>query len=523
MQRKIFAAIILFFFQMNVGFAQNDQSMYKNSAYDIMKIANNSFDNGDYAGALPLYKNAYNEDKNDPKIELRFGICLVNTERNCLKGIKHLKNTLQYGNFIANYHIAKGFHFLLQADSAINYYEIFKKSATNYEIKKYDIDRSISNALVMKEMINNKTDIEITNPGTSINSENPEYAPVINAIGTSIYYTSRRSDTKGGGKDVGDRYFEDIYSSQFDNKEWDVAVNAGSPINSKEHDAVVAISADGSFMILYRTDIYTGEGDLYFSEKKGTEWTVPVKLGMNINSPSDESSASISLDMQTLYFSSNRNGGYGGMDLYKSTRKKSGVWGAAQNLGPKINTTYDEDSPFIYADGKTLYFSSKGNEKNMGGFDIFKSKLNDSDTWSEPANLGYPVNSPSDDLFFVLSADGKQGFFSSSRKGTLGFQDIFIANLKSDSSNLTLFKGTVLDDQEKPLKAKIIVYEKNTGTVVGRYNSNEENGDFLVVFSSHKEFKIQFNYSNLQSIEIIPATESFKFRLIDKEIKLTNY
>src|SRR5690606_258080 len=138
----------------------------------------------------------------------------------------------------------------------------------------------------------------------------------------------------------------------------------------------------------------------------------------------NESYASITPNDKVIYFSSNRDGGFGGKDIYKIERLPNGSWSKAVNLGSTVNTPYDDDAPFIHSDGRTLFFSSQGHQ-NMGGFDIFKTKLNDNGEWTTPENIGFPINTVNDDIYFVLAADGKTGYYSSSQQGGFGGQDIY--------------------------------------------------------------------------------------------------
>lgn len=272
------------------------------------------------------------------------------------------------------------------------------------------------------------TNAKVENIGKTINSKYADYAPVISADESILIFTSRRKGTTGRNKDNDDNlFYEDIYISKRKNDKWEKPRNIGKNINTKYHEASIALSPDGTQLFIYQDE---NNGDIYVSELKDREkndWGKPQKLGDPINTKHREPSVSISEDGNTLYFSSNRPGGFGGLDLYKVEKNQKGKWGEPINLGPAVNTAQDEDAPFIHYDSRTLYFSSRGHH-SMGGFDIyFTEEINGK--WTKPVNLGYPINTPGDDTHFVLSADYKRGYYASAKKDSEGDKDIYIIRM----------------------------------------------------------------------------------------------
>jgi hypothetical protein len=172
---------------------------------------------------------------------------------------------------------------------------------------------------------------------------------------------------------------------------WSNATNAGIPLNTYVQDATVGLSPDGESMIIYRTAAGLVSGDLFETRKQDGLWQVPALMTDQINSAAHEPSASIAPDGHEIYFTSDRPGGFGGRDLYRIRRLPNGEWSMPLNLGPTVNTPYDEDAPFLHSDGVTLFFSSTGHN-TMGGYDIFKTQCIDPDMngWTEPENMGYP-------------------------------------------------------------------------------------------------------------------------------------
>src|SRR5690606_24474694 len=221
------------------------------------------------------------------------------------------------------------------------------------------------------------------------------------------------------------------------------------PINNAYHNSNLAISADVSTLFLFNDE---GNGDIYFSDLIDGKWSVPQPLPGIINSSFQEKSITISSDEKTLYFSSDRPGGYGGLDIYKATLDSKGDWSNVKNLGPIINTEFDDDGPFIDYDGVTFYFSSKGH-KGMGGHDIFKSVFNpQSNEWSEPQNLGYPINTPDDDIYFVASPkDDKRAYYSSVREDGMGYTDIYMITVPEGLKSEPIASNKPVDvPDEKP-------------------------------------------------------------------------
>ncbi|MBK7288132.1 MAG: PD40 domain-containing protein [Flavobacteriales bacterium] len=283
----------------------------------------------------------------------------------------------------------------------------------------------------------------VMNVGNAVNTISSEYGALLDPDG-ELFFTARREGTTGGKiNKVNNNWFEDIYGSRWEANGWSVPEPVPEPLNGPRNDATVSLSPDGKQMILYRDE--KDGGDLYVSERTGNGWTSPVPLPASVNSSAQESSAWRTADGKWLYFVSSREGGLGGSDVYRSSwDEAAGDWGTAENLGPDINTMYDEEGVFLPTDGNTLYFASQGHT-SMGGYDLFKSELRNG-KWSKPENLGWPINSPGDDQFLVLSADGATGYFNSVRSGGMGGDDIyrveFLVGRQVDGTALLVSAGT---------------------------------------------------------------------------------
>lgn len=341
---------------------------------------------------------------------------------------------------------------------------------------------------------NDSVKIEIFKLGDAVNSEFDDFAPVITADGSQIFFTSTRPFTdKEKKKNQPSK--ERIYVSNYDfeNKKWLPAEPLPDNINLPHINVSnIAISNDGQRLLIYQ-GFDVKQGDIFETVLKGKKWTDAVSLGKEINSEYHESSASIAPDGRTLYFVSERKGGIGGRDIWKATLGPDNKWGNVENLGKTINTPQDEEAVYIHPDGKTLYFSSKGH-KSLGGYDIYKSTF-DGTKWSKPINLGAPINTEGDDLFFVLDASGKKAYYSSAKDG--GKQNIYEINfipLKKEADLqplVTILKGTVKDAQTKqPIEAKIEIIDNEKNEVIATFNSNSETGKYLVSLPSGKNYGI---------------------------------
>ena len=328
------------------------------------------------------------------------------------------------------------------------------------------------------------------NLGNGINTNDDEYWPSITADGQTLMFTRQLNIANNPGfRGVAQ---EDFYISNFSDKAWQRAFNAGTPLNSFENEGAQTLSSNGSYMFFTGCNRPGGLGncDLYFSALSNGKWSEPSNLGLPVNSNRWESQPSISADGRTLFFSSGRNGGSGGKDLWLSRLNGNNKWTEPVNLGNEINTDGDEMSPFIHFDGKTLYFASDGRE-GMGGFDLFMTRMKDDSTWTEPRNLGYPINTTNDELGLIIESGGQRAYFSSIRDKSKG-KDIFSFNLYESArpDPVSYMKGKVYDKATGSLlKADYELVNLTTGKIIMK-NSTDATGNFLVCLPSGYNYGI---------------------------------
>jgi outer membrane protein OmpA-like peptidoglycan-associated protein len=365
--------------------------------------------------------------------------------------------------FDIEYWIAKSYQYGLEFDKALLYYGLYKDKLArkpNFQGKnKIDaatVDRSIHECENGKMYVANPLNFSIVNIGREINSEFDDYGPVFSEREDEIVFTSRRRDDNLNQNVFEDNLpYEDIFTAKKSGNSWAFAANIGSTVNTLYHESSLALSADGNLLFIYND---VGGGDILLCERQpdGT-WGQPVPLPGIINSSFQEKSISISKDEKTLYFTSNRPGGLGGTDIYKATKDTKGQWANVKNLGPKINTPMNDDGPFIGYDGVTLYFSSQGHN-GMGGYDIFKSTYDEKNNdWSEPQNLGYPINTPDNEVYFITSADGKRAYYSSVREDGMGYTDIYVITATEDIKKTTPVVAKTPPPEVKKDTAKAVV------------------------------------------------------------------
>lgn len=437
---------------------------------------------GDYFNAYTLYNQVYAADSMNAYLNHKIGVCMFNLKKFRTDSYRYFKKA-ENGKFRDTYfYLGLLEHQRLEFNEAIKNFNQYKHSTGTGTFTLKETDRQINISEFARNMIKHPVNIEIENLGEKVNSKFPDYVPLISADEKMLVFTSRREGSSDNKLDPFGDYFEDVFISYNVNGKWTAPASIGQAINTPTHDACVALSADGQQLITYKTSDDMMSGDLYLSDYNGKEWTKPIKLPEVINSGEYiEASAALAADNDLIYFSSDRPGGFGGKDLYFSRRLPDNSWGLPMNLGPVVNTEYDEDAPFIHPDGKTLYFSSKGH-RNMGGYDIFKAVKEETGEWALPENLGHPINSVDDDVYFVLSIDGKNGYYSANKPNGYGDQDIYLIRNPEQLFQLNIIKGKAIDQNTKePVQAKITLLNKISDKVEGIFRTNRLNGTFVII------------------------------------------
>ncbi|MDA3820384.1 MAG: OmpA family protein [Candidatus Delongbacteria bacterium] len=506
-------------------------------AWNAVKDADDFYENksrGSLRRALPLYEKAERYNSDYPPLNYKLGVCYM-ADKKIEKAIKILDKAYEMDKDVARdilYLLGKAYHYHYEFDKAIDLTSKFINTYEETGDSSYDkiiIDkaqRRIEQCNNAKKFYNNPIRVFVDNIGPTVNTKYPEYGPVITADESMIIFTSRREGTAGGERDPKDfQFYEDLYMAVKDAQgRWTNATNMRD-LNTDGHDASIGLSYDGQILYTYNG---TPTGTIMESNLEGDEWSNPEEMEKHINTKYHETSASVSPDGKYFYFVSDREKddlgqkSYGGKDIYYCEKDDKGRWGDVKNIGKPINSEYNEEACFIHADGRTMYFSSVGHS-SMGEYDIFYTEKGNDGDWSEPVNLGYPINTPDQDVFFVMAGSGRYGYYSTVRESGYGGQDIYritflgpeklmvhgtedklMASLNSTISDkivaeevevktvrLTLLKGTVTDAiSEQPIKAEIEIVDNEKNEVINVTHSNSSTGKYIVSLPSGKNYGI---------------------------------
>ncbi len=501
--------------------------------------------------AIEFYQKAYEFNPNNSHLSYKLG--------NCYLYSIHKSWSLDFFEkaYSLNPNVARDIHKKMgraqqlkyNFDEALKEYQLYRNVLNNStdQDEILLVARFMEQCRTAKELMTHPERVWIDNLGKKINTKYPEYSPMINADESVLIFTTRRESGIGDETDFEDMgYMEDIFTSYRDvNGEWVQSIGFDENINTKSHDATSGFSNDGLTIFIYYG--YKGMGDIYVSKKVDGVWTKAKSIGKKINGKNThETSACLSFDGKKLFFSSNREGGFGEHDIWVSNWNEDKMeWGEPSNLGGVINTKYDERGVFKHPDGKTMYFASDGHA-GMGGYDIFYSVENDNGTWGKPTNIGYPISTPDHDVHFVMSASGKHGYYSSFREDGEGEKDLYmitflgpkkmpllsgednllasvVAPVKEEliqpkvevkMKNLSILKGLVLDaDTKEPVKSQIELIDNGALSLVSEFNNDGETGKFIISLPAGKNYGIAvkadgylFHSENFD----IPASAGFR-------------
>ena len=364
---------------------------------------------------------------------------------------------------------------------AAQHFELFLKTGKGSTKRIAAAKNYLANAGFAARALRNPVPFAPVNLGPAINTPDHEYLPTLTADGQKLIYTAVR------------RRQEDFYISR---KTKDGKWQPGQPIqavNSQYNEGAQSISADGKFLVFTICNRPKGLGrcDLYYTEYLNHKWTPVRNMGAPVNSAAYESLPSISADGRSLFFTSNRKGGHGGLDIWVSHRQSDGNWGQPQNLGKPINTGQDEQAPFIHPDGQTLYFMSKGHP-GMGKYDLFMSRKTPDGNWGQPQNLGYPINTKENEGALTISLDGKTAYYASDMDGGYGKTDIYRFELYEDARPrpVTYVKAIVTDAlSRKKISANVEFVDLQTGRPYIR-STTDNDGEFLITLPAGKDYAL---------------------------------
>ncbi len=409
------------------------------------------------------------------------------------------------------YHLGRAYHLNEEFDKAIENFNVFLEQTHKNSELIPEAENRIKQCGAGKKLMASPKDVEVVNLGDSINTENAEFSSNISLDGRALYFTSRRPWAKGetnGFKDPMLNHFpEDIYQAELSkNNEWQ-NTHRMSMCKPNFNEATVSVSMDERRVYTYNDK--SGVGDIYYSDYLNGQFSaiVPVKINDVNNAERWETHYTVSPDGSTVFFVSDRLEGYGRRDIY-TMEKVEGEWSEPKNMGGNINSEWDEDAPFMGLDNNVLYFSSS-NSSSMGEFDIFMSVKDENNIWSNPVNLGYPINSVGDDLFYTHTADGKKAYLTSFRKGGKGEKDIYRIDVTSSVQNIAFLNGEIIHAKGKDIPEDSYIQItcidcENSETM--KLTPRIRDGVFLSKLDKCKEYELAYYYNENTKD---PYTESF--------------
>lgn len=523
MIRKLTTLMVLVFLVTISATAQPlPDGMSKNKkAKELFEKAMGQYDLMEYGNAIDLLKAAIEKDPEFVSAHDLLGQIymdkgdLVAAEKIYLKLVK-----INPDYWLSYYSLADATFEQMKYDIAENWYKKFLTFDKIPLKEKAESEKQIKSCQFAIKALKNPVPFSPVNLGTGINSMLSEYFPTLTADEQTMFFTC-----------MDNRSQEDFLVSTYENGKWTDAINMGPPINTPENEGASTTSADGQYLFftMCQNPKNLGSCDLWLTYVKGDRWQIPIHMPDNVNSKYKETQPSLSADGKTLYFASNRPGGQGDMDIWKTTFEKN-MWTNPVNLGPNINTPFDDECPFIHQDGVSLYFASDG-WPGMGGRDLFMAKQNDTGGWKVPMNLGYPVNTVGNEEGLIINRSGTMGYFSSDKKTNPNHQgrvDIYSFTLPENAKPgvAGYVKGKVYDAETKlPIKTLVELTELNTSTVAGFCKSNEKSGNFLIVIPGNKNYGMNVAaegylfYSENFSIKDNPSSDPYLIDVPLKKIK----
>ena len=438
----------------------------------------------EYSEALPLYLKLYKQDTSNYNFCFKVGLCYLNVPYEKQYSIKYLEKAVNNiskdykSNSVkekqapvdAIFYLGNAYRVNNQLDKALDKYYQFKKLLDPEVFDEELVNDQIKSIERAKKYEKNPIYFDAKNIGEPINSKFAQTNAVVSADENTMVYNVKL------------QFYDALYFSKKENGKWGEPVNIIPDLGVDGDVYATGISGDGKELFIYRNDNY--DGNLYVTRFANGKWTPIKKLNDNINTKFWESHASVSPDGKTLYFTSNRAGGFGGLDIYTATRTNVAQdnWTNVRNIGPEINTPFNEETPFISQDGQLLFFSSYGHF-NMGGYDIFYSTLLSDGKWSVPLNMGYPLNTPDDDLFFAPEQNGQFGYMCRyyPNKGNFGKTDVYrVEVFTSQHPRKFILKGMVSLPTDFKVESLIIakIVNKSTRDTILRVNVNKQTGQF---------------------------------------------
>lgn len=440
-----------------------------------LEEADDLFLNDRFAAAFAIYRDFFKMDSSNTTLNFKIGVCYLNSRSQKNNAILYLEKSLSPASPVISYKfLGDAYQLANKFDLAIASYEKFRKMFLASKPRDLSIMEEVNWKIEMCKV--GKKLQELPAPHSGINADYIDYSSALSPDQSTMTFTFHKTGSVKNKSLKDGKYFEGLYIPVKTATQASAKISMDTTTDRSE--AAVATSIDGQIVLTYQ-DV-KGDGNLYITRLIGNQWSAPEKLTGQVNTKGWEQNEFISANGYLLYFASNRAGGFGGKDIYACKKLPNGEWGKAMNLGPVINTAYDEEAPFIYSDALTLFFSSNKNKQTCC-FDNFSSTLSNDGSWTEPVKIGYPVKKTAAAVFYAATSNHQEASVPG-RKDSVYKTDMYVATFMDlQKAPFTVIKGRVTDIYGKiPVHVKITVTDNETGEVVGVYNSNYKTGNYLL-------------------------------------------
>lgn len=481
-----------------------------------------------YDAALDLLLKLEELDPKNPNVWYKIGFCYLNTRLYKTRAQAYLEKAVEYANpdykpdnhretsapLESYLYLGIAYRMNYEFDLSLQAFADLRRklnpgdSGDKELLDLIDHEEYITNNAIY--YYNNPVDAQLKNLGPTINSKYADHSPIIDLNENILIFTSKRP--MDGQSEENQN--EDIFVSKSSNYKWQSPTRLGLPVNTEENnEAAIGLSIDGKQMFFFRSGMHN-MGNIYVTESEDIyNWSEPKFLREDVNSKYRETHATITPDGNSIFFTSDRKGGVGGTDIYVMRKLPDNKWSDPQILPGNVNSPYDEESPYVHPDGVTLFFSSKGHT-SMGGYDVFYSVMSKDGSFSEPVNLGYPINTPDDDVSYVMNMDGRRGYIATVKEDGLGDLDLYeIIQAGVYDNNLIVYDGIVSDiNNNIPEDLIIAVRDVKTEEYVGIYRPNKKDGRYLLVLLPDNDYEISYEAAGhlIHSIEYTPTKNDVK-------------
>jgi len=496
MIRPVIVIALLLSFIVQLAQAQSETKFDNKKFTQAVRLA----DDKAFDEAIDLFSDLLEAEPENVAVLYNIGNCYLNTSDGPDTAVVYfdkayslLEGEEKIGDLGVDIQLSMGKarQYLLKHEEAIGIYEeLISILPAEDEPLKQEARREIEVCENAIELMQSPVQLKVKNLGPNINSKYDDHSPLISGDQSTLFFTSRRASSYSELLFDG-QYAERIYQSTKLETGWKKAKSMKAMFKKHGHEAGVGLSAQATELSIYRNDV--DGANIYISYFDGETWAEPIKMESPINSKYDDTHVTSSVDKQTMYFTSNRPGGMGGYDIYRVRRLPNGEWGKAENM-KAFNTPYDEETPMLHPNGKIMYFSSEGHN-SMGQLDIFYSIMEDDGSWGVVQNMGYPINTPDDDFFFVPTTTPNIAYYASARyDDNLGGSDIYLIEYEEpELHRLAVYKGCVDAANDALIEnVEIIVTRQGETEPVGRYRPHPGTGKYILILETDHSYDIEF-------------------------------